>query len=411
MAGTLIALAAGIAVGHCPELPLTLLAIGAVLFVLLFLTLLLRKADRVSTLLLLLSVFMLGVLLISRADRADGGSKASVPVLESVGETMSRARTAMLGKYRDLGLTGDEYGVVAAMTLGERTWVSNDVRHAYNVAGTAHVFALSGMHLAIVFGIVSLLLPVRIFPRASAIVQMLLIWTFVMLVGIRPSILRAAVMFTSYALCRMLSRNSKGLDVLIFAALLLLAVFPQWLFDVGFQMSFMAMFGIMLLNKNLMSPLVRPRWAYRDIAGIMAWEVIYVSCGWVVMTVSATLGTLPLLAYYFGRVPCYGLRANLVASPCATVILFLTVVLLALAALQSVFAPLSALSLLTAMLLKHVVAFMNHAVEWVASLPGASVEGIRLSIPQVLLLYVIIYAAINVVYHASRMAGRRLTGR
>ena len=139
---------------------------------------------------------------------------------------MADERENLLKVYSDAGLSADEYGIIAAVTLGERNAVSRELKESYRVSGASHLFALSGLHLSIIFALLSVFLPTKMFPKSSAVVQILLLWTYVLLVGIYPSLLRAAVMFTCYCLCRLVSRESHNIDVLILTAFILLVFNP-----------------------------------------------------------------------------------------------------------------------------------------------------------------------------------------
>ena len=356
-----------------------------VLCLLLALTVLLRRYPSLSSLCILSASFVFGMFLATESIERGFAPLFSLPFGDRVEEVMSLQRDRMLQKYSEAGLSDDVLSVVSAMTLGERHGISPSLRQAYNIAGAAHVFALSGLHISIIFMFISMLLPTRLFPFASAVVQLLLLWTFVFLVGMHPSILRAAVMFTCYCLCRMLSRTTKSIDILILTATLLLIYSPQWLFDVGFQMSFMAMVGILLLQPHLQS--------------LLPYRFLRYPWGIVTVTLSATLGTAPLIAHYFGRLSCYGLLANIVVSPCALAILFLSFLLLLFVFLQPHFAILSPVTHLIATILNAVVGFMNTSILWLSNLPGASIEGISITFAQVVLIYIFIACSLLILYH------------
>ena len=338
--------------------------------------------------------FFFGIALATSSIQRGYEPIVSLPFMNEVEEYMNAQRERMLSVYRDADMPDDVYGIVSAMTLGERHAVSRPLRESYNVSGVSHVFALSGLHLSIIFMFLSLLLPTRLFPRFSSLMQLLLLWTFVFLVGIHPSLLRAAVMFTCYILCRLLSRNTHSIDILIFAAFLLLVYNPQWLFDIGFQMSFMAMVGILLLATRLMRLVPMPQWARRSSLGYSLWYAFSALWGMLVVSLSASIAVMPLIALYFGRVSFYGLLANLVVSPCATLILFLSILLQVVAFLSAQFGVLPSLPLWIGQGINHVVTFMNHSVQWVAHLPGSSLEGVNLSVAQTVLLYVIIVTSL-----------------
>ena len=367
-----------------------------VLSVLLLSALFFRNKAVISTLLLLLSSFALGVVLISNSVDRGFQSTISFSALDRVEEYMADERESLLKVYSDAGLSADEYGIIAAVTLGERNAVSRELKESYRVSGASHLFALSGLHLSIIFALLSVFLPTKMFPKGSAVVQILLLWTYVLLVGIYPSLLRAAVMFTCYCLCRLVSRESHNIDVLILTAFILLVFNPQWLFDVGFQMSFMAMVGIFLLTPPMMKWMKTPVLSY--VYGIF------------VVSFAASLGTFPLIAHYFGRVSCYGLLTNLIASPCIALLLFCAFLMLLSAALQPYIAFLSIVTHALSYILKNVVGFMNGAIHSIASLPGSSVSGVHISFAQVILVYVLIVCAILIACHIKHGIRFRLHG-
>ena len=367
-----------------------------VLFALLLVALFFRNKAVISTLLLLLSSFALGVVLISNSVDRGFQSTISFSAIDRVEEYMADERENLLKVYSDAGLSADEYGIIAAVTLGERNAVSRELKESYRVSGASHLFALSGLHLSIIFALLSVFLPTKIFPKSSAAVQILLLWTYVLLVGIYPSLLRAAVMFTCYCLCRLVSRESRSIDVLILTAFILLVFNPQWLFDVGFQMSFMAMVGIFLLTPPMMKWVKTPVLSY--VYGIF------------VVSFAASLGTFPLIAHYFGRVSCYGLLTNLIASPCIALLLFCAFLMLLSAALQPYIAFLSVFTHALSYILKNVVGFMNGAIHSIASLPGSSVSGVHISFAQVILVYVLIVCVVLIACHIKHGIRFRLHG-
>lgn len=367
-----------------------------VLSVLLLSALFFRNRAVISTLLLLLSSFALGVVLISNSVDRGFQSTISFSAIDRVEEYMADERESLLKVYSDAGLSADEYGIIAAVTLGERNAVSRELKESYRVSGASHLFALSGLHLSMIFALLSLFLPTKMFPKGSAVVQILLLWTYVLLVGIYPSLLRAAVMFTCYCLCRLVSRESHNIDVLILTAFILLVFNPQWLFDVGFQMSFMAMVGIFLLTPPMMKWVKTPVLSY--VYGIF------------VVSFAASLGTFPLIAHYFGRVSCYGLLTNLIASPCIALLLFCAFLMLLSAALQPYLAFLSVVTHALSYILKNVVGFMNGAIHSIASLPGSSVSGVHISFAQVILVYVLIVCVVLIACHIKHGIRLRLHG-
>ena len=323
---------------------------------------------------------------------------------------LSIIRERALSNYKS-HLSPQTYTIVAAMTLGEKPSVivaqrivrsPNGVSllSPYRVTGVSHIFALSGLHLAILFGLVGLLLPLRAFPRFSETLRLLLLWLYVLIVGVQPSLLRASVMLTIYTLCRMTARRTKSIDVLLLTIFLLLLLFPHWLYDPGFQMSCAALAGILLLAPRL-----------KKVEGLRSRGEGLITT--LIISFSATLAVAPLVVLYFGRLSCYSLLINLLISPFVPLILCLALAFQLVLALALAFQLASgvlcfpALATLLGHLLEWAVGGMQWIVEWGASLPGASIEGIPLSAPQTILVYVIIIAVLAIAHICLRTRHQR----
>ena len=297
----------------------------------------------------------------------------------SVLSTLQRARLRMLAfrqrllrRYRALGLDEQQYAVVAAMTLGDKSALSQSTKDSYAISGASHVLALSGLHLGIVYAILTFLLGGR--KRRSWGAQALVlcaVWSYALLVGLPASVVRSATMLTIYSCCVLLRREHASVNVLSLAALVMLVANPLSLWDVGFQLSFMAVLGIMVYQPRLFRlwrPTRKPlRWA---------WSMVAVS-------LAAQVTTVPLVAYYFGRFSCYFLLTNFMVVPAATLILYGAIALF-------VATPFVPVAHAVASVLARVSQWLNEVLSLVASWPGASVEGLRLSLAQVVLLYVML---------------------
>lgn len=205
---------------------------------------------------------------------------------------------------------------------------------------------------------------------------MLVIWSYVVLVGMSPSVVRSAVMLTIISMVTILNRGSVLLNSLAFAAFLMLLYNPLNLYDIGFEMSFMAVLGI-----SLFEPLMRPKQMPKN----LLWKALYYICGIVSVSIAAQAATAPLIAYYFGRFSCYFIITNLIVVPCATAVLIGVVVLTALSWWNLLASHI-------AEVLISIIGFMNSSLHMIASLPGASIDGISLSPLRVLAIYIFILA-------------------
>lgn len=284
-------------------------------------------------------------------------------------------RHALLEHYRQWSVTDEAYGILAAMTLGEKTQLDASLKETYSQVGASHILALSGLHLMIIFTIISLFAS---WPRRRILSQVLIvlaIWVYAFLVGLPPSVVRAATMITVYALLSIGYRERMSVNTLAFVAIVMLIVHPYTLYDVGFQLSFAAVLAILLFTP-LFDQFVAPHLLQRHWWLKFFWGMTTVS-------LSAQLGTAPLVAYYFGRFPTYFLLSNYVVIPLATLILYMALCSVATwwwTALQGVLVA----------ILSAIVVTMNRLLQLIAMLPYCSIDNIRVSALQVFLIYIVI---------------------
>ena len=273
-------------------------------------------------------------------------------------------RTQIENLYRRLGIEGDELAVLSALTLGDKTDLSESVRESYSVAGVSHVLALSGLHIGLLYALAFFLLrPLLLGGQSGRVLRslllILLLWLFAFFTGLSPSVVRSVAMFSIWALADLCGRQSFSLNTLALTAWLMLLVRPVWLFDVGFQLSFAAVLSILLFQ-----PFLYRLCPVRHRAGTYLWGLVSVS-------VAAQLGTAPLVLFYFSRFSTHFLLTNLLVVPLVTLILYAAVVLLLLT-------PMSGLQAVAAVGLEKMLRMLNLLVRWVEQLPYASVDGIWL---------------------------------
>jgi len=264
----------------------------------------------------------------------------------------------------------DAYAVVAAMALGDKSALTQELKDVYSVTGASHILALSGLHMGIIYTLLSLFVFSRRWQMLSQIIIMLSIWGFVFLVGMSTSVMRSAVMLSVYALLSLGHRDRMSVNTLAFTAIVMLMVNPMSLFDDGFQMSYMAVFSI-LLFVPLMEGIFSAEY-------LMSHRVVRWLWGMVTVSLSAQIGTAPLITYYFGRFSCYFLPTNFIVIPAAMLILYLSLVVLLVPSL--------------AFILFDIVAMLNGLLTKMASIPGASIDNLHPTKIQTTMIYVIIVA-------------------
>ncbi len=304
-----------------------------------------------------------------------------------------RFRNQLLRRYQSSGLDGDELAVVAAMTLGDKTGLSAQLKDHYAQTGVSHVLALSGLHISIIHALLSLLLYGDIrWRRAGEVAIVAVIWGYAFVAGLPTSLVRATTMLTVVSVCRMLGRYSISLNTLAFAALLMLACRPSTLWDVGFQLSFTAVFAILIFYRPL-SGIWRPRlWVVR-----MVWSMLVVSF-------VAQIGTAPLIAYHFGRLPVYFLLTNLIVVPAAWLLVCGSLLLLFVSPIPVVPKVLAA----ALSVLAHAV---NSTLSTMSSWPGSSINIPQFSALQLAFVYLLIAVLSLIVLHLSKAMRRAKTYR
>ena len=264
----------------------------------------------------------------------------------------------------------DAYAVVAAMALGNKSALTQELKDVYSITGASHILALSGLHLGIIYTLLSLFVFRRRWQVLSQMVIILSIWAFVFLVGMSTSVMRSAVMLSVYALLSLSHRDRMSVNTLAFTAIVMLMISPMSLFDVGFQMSYMAVLSI-LLFVPLMESVFTAEY-------LISHRVVRWLWGMVAVSLSAQIGTAPLIAYYFGRFSCYFLLTNFIVIPAAMLILYLSLVVLIVPSL--------------AYILFDIVAVLNSLLTKMALIPGASIDNLHPTKTQTTMIYVIIVA-------------------
>ena len=297
-----------------------------------------------------------------------------------------RLRGNVVSMYKDLSFEGDELALLSALTVGERGDFPKELKENYSVAGASHILALSGMHLGVFYLLLTTLLSFwgrsRLAVALRELLIVLLLWGFAFVAGLSPSVVRAAVLFTLVSIGRSMHQDASGVSSLSFAAIVMLLFSPHLLFDVSFQLSFAAVFSILLLAPPLqhLFGLERRGWLFSYVANLL------------ILSVVAQVGTLPFVWYYFGVFPLYFLLTNMVVVPLAFLLMSLSVIVWILSFLPFLQWPF-------VMLLKFVVGFMNGCVTLIASLPGASLSlppvGVAGACSAAFLLALLSYAMVN----------------
>ncbi len=298
-----------------------------------------------------------------------------------------------------------ETALLAALTLGDKAMLADDTRDLFSSTGTSHVLALSGLHLGILFSVFNFLVLARVRSRRSRLcvtaALFVLVWTYALLAGSPLSLLRAAAMLSLMLVGEALQRSRRSsVNNLSLAALVLLFLDPLALFDVGFQLSFVAVFSIIVVQQYVWQCLPLPLWvdppwavrrvddgehgsrrkgltllrvrselfpALRNGLARRAYNLLRnVVVPFAQVSLSAQWGTLPLVLYYFHQLTPYALVANFVVVPLAYVLLVGALLFFAL--------PVPGLKLLLAKGLQAVISVLTASLGALSSWPLATVK-------------------------------------
>lgn len=346
------------------SVPLCIMLLLAMVIV----TALLGRWGKLQTIGIALCAVVLGILVTEMdLSKVDNGEPSRI---ERTQQYFLHQRTLLLERLQSSGLSGDQYAIASAMALGDKSALTPELKDTYAKTGASHILALSGLHLGIIYALLSMLIVGRRWQMITQVAIILSIWAFVFLVGMSASVVRSAVMLTVYALLAIGHRQKMSVNTLAFTAIVMLLISPQALFDVGFQMSFMAVFTILLFV-----PLF-----YRPFSAeyLMTHCVVNWLWGMVAVTIAAQIGVTPLIAYYFGRFSCYFLLTNFIVIPAATLILYLSLGTLLIPAIG--------------VLLAGIVGLLNTTLSYISTIPGATIEGLHPSVMLTISIYGIIFA-------------------
>ena len=280
------------------------------------------------------------------------------------------SREKIVHKLKQLIPGKREQGLAEALLIGYKEDLDKDLLQSYSNTGVVHVIAISGLHLGLIYLLLSR--ACRLLPWKHKVVQGVLIiaglWIFSGLAGASPSVLRSAVMFSFIVMGDWIKRRPPSVNSLAASAFLLLCIEPAWVWDPGFQLSYAAVLGLIVLSKPvyqilyLKNPLLDELWKMNAV------------------TVAATLLTLPITFFYFQQFPVYFMITNILVVPLSSLILLAEILLL-------VLTPIPMLASIAGIVTGKLIELMNNFVEWSEQVPGALVTGIRIDLIEVLFSY------------------------
>jgi competence protein ComEC len=288
-------------------------------------------------------------------------------------------RDILLSVFRENIPQKTEMGIAEALLFGYKDDLDPAIVQAYASTGTLHVLAVSGLHVAIVFYLATWSLIFLDRWRKGRIAKALLIIgllaIYALVTGLSPSVLRAVTMFSFIIIGKQLNRNSSIYNTLAASAFILLCIDPLYIADVGFQLSYIAVLGIVFVH-----PRIYELWIPRGYITDKVWQISSVS-------LAAQLATFPLGLFYFHQFPNYFLVSNLIIIPLTTLIVYAGILLLLLS-------PVPFLATLLGKLIGFSIWCTDQVVLFLEKMPFATISGLSISPAETILIYALLLCII-----------------
>lgn len=279
------------------------------------------------------------------------------------------------------GFEDDVLSIINALLLGQRQTIDKSIYNNYVNSGTIHILAVSGLHVGIILLILNFIFKPLLLLKHGRIIRPLIIvtllWLFAIVAGLSPSVTRAATMFSIISIAMHLKRPTNIYNTLAISAFFILIIKPTFLFEVGFQMSYLAVLGIVSIQPILYK-LWQPKYWIFD----MPWQILTV-------TIAAQIGVLPISLFYFHQFPGLFFISNLVVIPFLEAILGLGLLVIVMALIGYIPKPI-------VQIYSFIIELLNKFVAWVAQFEAFLFRDIPFTIIQVLCTYIIIVSTVQI---------------
>ena len=286
-----------------------------------------------------------------------------------------KIRKQLLDTYRASGLEQTEFAMLAALVLGYDDEIDRPLMNAYSHTGTLHVLSVSGLHVGIIYLLLGYMLSFLNRNKKTTWIKVFIIigvlWFFVLLSGFSAPAVRAAFMFSLILLGKTLFEQVETANIVLVAAFFSLCINPFWLADVGFQLSYIAVLGIIYLY-----PFFYNMFTFSSTLADKIWALCSVS-------IAAQLATLPITLYYFHQFPALFLITNLVVIPISILVMYGGILLL-------LFSKITFIANILVWIAAILIKTMNASALFFDSVPFCVIDNIHLSLLNVILLYMLL---------------------
>ncbi|HRS53237.1 MAG TPA: ComEC/Rec2 family competence protein [Bacteroidales bacterium] len=292
----------------------------------------------------------------------------------SIKKSALEIREYFLKIFTNLNLKGDEYSVCSALVLGYDNELSDEIKDIYSATGAMHILSVSGMHVGVVYIMLNFIISLfKVKINIKKVEPLLLIsgvWFYALLTGFAPSVFRAAAMLSFVIIAKTLKRNYSIYNSLCASALLILLSDTQLLKNVGFQLSYAAVIGIVLFYESFRKLYLSRFWLPRKM-----WELVSIS-------LAAQIATAPIAIFYFNQFPNYFILTNLVAAPLSGFIIYIAIATL-------ILSPLKFIGNFCSIILSFLIRILNVSLMYIEQLPYSVTKGLNINIIQCIIIYVI----------------------
>lgn len=277
------------------------------------------------------------------------------------------------------GINGNSLALINALLLGQRQDIDDTIYNNYVNAGVIHILAVSGLHVGILLIILNVMLRPLLYLQHGKFIKLILLilflWAFAVVTGLSASVTRSVAMFSIVTIAYFYRRATNIYNTLAISAFFILLIKPNFLFEVGFQLSYLAVIAIVSIQ-----PIIYGIWQPKFILLNKLWQIFSV-------TLAAQFGVVPISLYYFHQFPGLFFVSNLVIIPTLGIILTLGLLVILLSLLNILPSILSSLFSI-------IIDSLNGFISWVASFESFLLQDLSFGLLQMVSAYIMIIAII-----------------
>lgn len=292
-------------------------------------------------------------------------------------ELSFRLKDYLLRILHKNGIEGDEFAVVSAMLLGAGDFLTPELRAQYSGAGAMHILCVSGLHVGIIFLVLNSILfflnKNKYTRFLKALLLLIFIWFYALLTGLSPSVARASTMMSFIIVGNTFGRSTNIYNTLAASVFFLLIINPFLICQIGFQLSYMAVIGIVTIYPYLYKLLPAYNWFTDKI-----WSLLCLSF-------SAQLAVFPIVLFYFNNFPNYFFITNLIVVPLSALIIYLAMFVICLSLI-------SFLNVFFSKILCFIISFLNNSIFFINDFPYSQTNNVNISFYEFLIIYFIIFS-------------------